>query len=104
MLPHAHGEIQLDSCLQSIAQHLLQGKISVGFACAHLCINDLGEAWCGLQCLTGAPHLFPMGPGVQSDRSQSCVSDKKGKVYNQEENSYHETALVLFVLYLLKIT
>lgn len=42
MLAHTQKEIQLGSCLQSTAQHILEGKISVGFACAYLCVNDVG--------------------------------------------------------------
>lgn len=62
MLAHTHSRIQLGYCLQSTAQRVWQGQISVGFAHAHLCKTDLGEAWCGLQCLTGAPHLSSVGP------------------------------------------
>lgn len=64
MLAHTHSKIQLGYCLQSTAQHILQGKISVGFACAHLCKNYLGEALYGLQCLTDGPHLSPVGSKV----------------------------------------
>lgn len=102
MLAHTHSKIQLGCCLQSTAQHTLQGNVSAEFACAHLCKNDLAEAWCGLQCLTGAgPEVFK----VREVRAASCcVSDNKGKPFDQKENSYHETLLVLFVSYLSQIT
>lgn len=64
MLAHTHSKIQLGCSLQSTAQHTLQGKVSAEFACAHVCKNDLVEARCGLQCLTDAPHLSPVGPKV----------------------------------------
>lgn len=42
---------------------------------------------------------------VREVRAASCcVSDNEGKLFDQKENSYHETLLVLFVSYLLQIT